>query len=194
MAYELLTPEQRHHLRWCLSYSLSEPTHEQQDEAFLNSPPGCRCMYYSPTRAWFSAELRCAGIADAVIWGRWISTHEVLNAEQVTQHELLPIGARALIDLLMAYYEQAVPAQYQGESWVLYNPRLQGRGAVIHPSTRVSGWWQLTLFFADGPSTHGTYPTKREAIRAAIGWRCTMPGPNLLDEQVLHWQIPFGAL
>jgi hypothetical protein len=195
MIHSMFTREQRQHVRWCLAYSLNEPTDEQQDEAFLNSPLDCPYMYYAPTRTWFSAELRSTGIADAVIRGKWIYTHEVLNAEQIMQLELLPIGANALIDLLIAYYEQAVPAQYQGSSWVLYNPRRQGRGAIIHPSTRVSEEWQLTLFFADGPSAHGAYPTRREAIRAAINWgRCTMPGPHLLDKQIHHWRIPFSAV
>src|SRR5579884_965517 len=104
MAYEMLTPEQRHHVRWCLAYSLIEPTDEQCDEALLDMPPYHPYIYYTPTRLWFSAELRGAGIADAAIRDRWLYTSEVLSAEQVTRLELLPVGARALIDLLIAYY------------------------------------------------------------------------------------------
>jgi hypothetical protein len=188
MIHNLLTREQRQHLRWCFTYSLSEPTDEQRDEAMLSGPLDYPYMYYASTREWFSVELRGAGIADATARGKWIYTREALNAEQITQLELLPIGANTLIDLLIAYYEQVVPAQYQVNCWVLYNPRREGRGAIIHTSTRVAEQWQMTLFFSDGPSTHETHPTKREAIIAAIGWRCTMPGPHLLEKQVDLWR------
>jgi hypothetical protein len=188
MAMIHLTREQCQHVRWCLAYSLNEPNDEQRDEAQLYGPLDCPYMYYAPTRARLSIELRNAGITGAVTQGKWAYTREALNAEQVTQFELLPIDANALVDLLIAYYEQAVPALYQGNSWILYNPKREGRGAIIHPSTRVSGKWQMTLFFADGPSMHETHPTRREAIIAAIGWRCTMPGPHLLDKQMEHWR------
>lgn len=184
---ECLTEAQRQHLGWCFSYALPEPTDEQRDQAILDCLDGYPYYYYSPTRLQHCTEV-CEYGVDVLVRGKWLYSRDLLNAEQVLRLGLLLVDAHAIIRLLIPYYEQVVPNRYQGDCWALYNPKIQGRGAIIAPSTRLSGAWQMTLFFYDGPSSHYTHPTKHDAILDAIHWRCTMPGPDLLEAQVYQWE------
>jgi hypothetical protein len=189
---EYFTEAQCQHLHWCFSYVLPEPDDEQRDQALLDGPDGYPYYYYSPNRP-LCAPLRAGGV-DAIVREKWLYSRSVLGAEQVLCLGLLPVDARAVSHLLIPYYEQVVPVQYQGDCWALYNPKMEGRGAIIAPSTRVSGMYQMTLFFHDGPSSHYTHPTKRDAILDAIHWKCTMPGPDLLDSQVFQWRAGVIAI
>jgi len=151
-------------------------TYPKKDERATLKTEGFTNEYIAPDET--------VKVPDSRSFGRHVFTKEPLSLEDISRLNLKPMQTEERGRIAREYYTQ----KYSNKPVELYRERdttLKGsiwHGAIVFPSSKKKGYWQLSYFDKDGFSGDTQYKTENEAIGEAIeeGYKSFKPG--LLDK------------
>lgn len=189
-----LTPQDIIHLQRAFSHD--GPTPECIDEVSMSDTlfaarrDGYSHLYYALGRLRCASALRAAGV-DGLCADRFLVTSHLLDAKTLTVLGLMPLDPYALAFVLLPYWRARYAQHYPEDVWAFFNPySRKQQGAVLTPSTRQTGAYQITYFDREGFSYHETRPSAPDALIRVLSAHYRNPNPDLLETLALHWRIP----